>query len=153
MRLEIELATLSYGVEVEISGALLVQGEVLEMDVSLERRLLDRAADSQREIGDSIGREAAGLEARQTGEIEVTSGKIQTKLAIRQVIVWGTEVRRADGGASGKWSAVGTGLDVVELKLATREAEIALQQRNAHSVGGSVAKLDVSIAVGIGARA
>ena len=85
MRLEIELASLGDGVEVEISGALLVESEVLEMDVRLERRLLGRAADSQREIGDAIGREAAGLEARQTGEIEVTSGKIQAKLALRQV--------------------------------------------------------------------
>src|ERR1019366_3733285 len=117
------------------------------MNVRLDRRLLGSAAGSQREIGDAIRREPASLEARETGEIEVTSGKIQAKLVLRQIAV-----RRTDGGAPGKWSIVGTGIDVVELKLATGEAEIALQQRNAHSVGHAIVKLEVSISMRIGAR-
>src|SRR5271157_6552618 len=99
---------MSNRVDVEISGALLVQGEILEMNVRFERRLPGSAAGSHREIGDAVRREPAGLEARETSEIEVTSGKIQAKLILRPIAV-----RGADGGAPGKWSIVGTGVDVV----------------------------------------
>src|ERR1039458_3143745 len=88
---------MSNRIDVEISGALLVQGEILEMNMGFERRLLGSAAGSHREIGDAIRREPAGLQARETGEIEVTSGKIQAKLVLRPIAV-----RRADGGAPGK---------------------------------------------------
>ncbi len=80
VRLEIELASMGDRVDVEISGALLVEREILEMDVRFERRLIESAAGSHREIGDAIRREPAGLQAREAGEIEVTSGKIQAKL-------------------------------------------------------------------------
>ena len=64
-------------VNVEISGALLVESEVLKMNVSFNRRLLSSTAGTHREIGDAIGRDPAGLQAREAGEIEVTSGEIQ----------------------------------------------------------------------------
>ncbi len=144
-------------VNVEISGALLVQHEVLEMDVRFNRRLLRSTAGSHREIGDAIRRESVALQAREAGEIEVTSGKIQAKLSVRPADVRPanvrpTNVRHADSGAPGEWSIVGTGIDVIELKLAIGEAEIALQQRHGHSIGHSIVNLEVTIPVRIGAR-
>ena len=126
MGIEIELASMRDRVKVEISGALLVQREILKMDVRFDRRLLERAAGPHREIGDAIGRDPAGLQARKTGEIEVASRKIQAKLVVRPPTL-DAENRGTDGGAPGKWSIVGTGIDVVELKLAIGEAEVALQ--------------------------
>ena len=69
-------------VKVEISGELLVEREVLEMNVGFDRRLLERAARPHREIGDAIRRDPAGLQAREAGEIQVASGKIQAKLSV-----------------------------------------------------------------------
>src|SRR5437899_4524958 len=154
---EIEHPPMRDRVNVEISGALLVQREVLEMNVRFNRRLLGSAAGSHREIGDAIHRNPAGLQPREAGEIEVTSRKIQTKLSVGPAKVGRAEVRPTngrgtDGGAPGKWSIVGAGIDVVELKLAIGEAEITLQQRNAHSIGHSVVNLEVTIAMRIGAR-
>src|ERR1700719_1278764 len=119
------------------------------MDVRFNRRLLRSTAGSHREIGDAIRRESVALQAREAGEIEVTSGKIQTKLSVRPANRRPAEVRRTEGGAPGKWSIVGAGIDVVELKLAIGEAEIALQQRHAYSIGHSIANLEVTIAMRI----
>src|SRR5260370_1652711 len=133
---------MSDSVNVEISGALLVQREVLEMNVRFNRRLLGSAAGSHREIGDAIRRESVALQAREAGEIEVTSGKVQTKLNVGpaelgSASVRPAEVRRTDGGAPGKWSIVGAGIDIVELKLTIGEAEIALQQKHCYCIGHS----------------
>src|SRR5665811_539159 len=135
-------------VDVEIPGALLVEREILEMDVRFHRRLIESSAGAHCEIGDPIRREPAGLQAREAGEIEVTSGKIQAEGLFRR-----TEVRCTDGEAPGKWGAVGTGIDVVELQFVARDAEIALQQWNPDSVGRALVDLEVSIPVRIGARA
>src|SRR6266403_1503264 len=154
---EVELPSMRDRVDVEISGALLVESEVLKMDVRFNRRLLGSAACSHREIGDAIRCNPAGLQAREAGEIEVTSGKIQAKLSVGpakvgRAEVRPTNVRHTDGGAPGKWGIVGTGIDVVELKLTIGEAEIALQQGHAYSIGHSIANLEVTIAMRIGAR-
>src|ERR1700730_14128897 len=114
-------------INVEISGALFIEGEILKMDVRLNRRLLGSAADSHREIGDAVGRQAASLQARETGEIQVTSGKIQAKLDVRAVDIRPAEARQTDGRAAGKWSIVGAGVDVVELKLVVGDAEVTFQ--------------------------
>src|ERR1700674_784892 len=140
------------GVNVEISGALFIQREILKMDVRFNRRLLRSTTGTHREIGDAIHRNPAGLQGRKACEIEVTSGKIQAKLSVRPADVRPANARRTNGGAPGKWSIVGTGIDVVELKLTTREAEIALQQRHGHSIGHSIVNLEVTIAVRTGAR-
>src|SRR5208337_1212712 len=118
-----------------------------------ERRLLGSATGPHREIGDAIRSEATGPQARETGQIEVTSRELQSKLVLRPLVAPLGQVRCAEGGAAGKWSAEDTGFDVVELKLASGEAEIAFQQRNADSVGQSVVKIEVSIAVRTGACA
>src|SRR5450631_1691001 len=144
VRIEIELASTGDRIDVEISGALLVHGEVLQMNVRFQRRLFGSAAGSHREVGDAVHCEPTGLKARETGEVEVASGKIQAKLALRPIVI-----RRSDDGAPGQWSIVSTGVDVVELKLATCEAEIAFQHGNSHSVGHAIANLNVSIAVRI----
>src|ERR1700681_4627485 len=116
--MEIEQPSMRDRVDVEISGPLLIQREILKMNVRFNRRLLGSAAGSHREIGDAIGRESVALQAREAGEIEVASGKIEAKLSVRRAEVRPTEVRRTDGGAPGKWSIVGAGIDVIELKLA-----------------------------------
>src|ERR1700674_3800360 len=81
--IEIELCSMSDRINVEISGALFVESEVLKMYVRFNRRLLGSAARSHREVGDAIRRQASGLQAREAGEIEVASGKIQAKLSVR----------------------------------------------------------------------
>src|SRR6202162_4355948 len=91
-------------IHVKISGALFVESEVLKMYVRFNRRLLAGAAGSHREIGDAICRHPAGLQAREAGEIEVASGKIQAKLSVRPA-----HIRQTDGGAPGKWRIVGGG--------------------------------------------
>src|SRR5258708_23446203 len=117
--IEIELPSMSDRVNVEISGALLVQREVLEMNVGFDRRLLESAADPHREIGDAIRRDPAGLQAREAGEIQVPSGKIQAKLGVGPA-----DVRRTDGRAPGKWGIIGTSIDVVGLKIAIAERDV-----------------------------
>src|ERR1035437_3371362 len=113
-------------VDVEISGTLVVEREILEMDVRFHRRLVDRAARPHGEIGDPLRGEPAGLQAREAGEIEVTSGKIQAKGHFRRAGARGADARGADGKAPGKWGAVGTGIDFVKLNFPGRNAEIAL---------------------------
>src|ERR1700716_3352472 len=81
--IEVELRSMSNCINVEISGALFIEGEVFEMDVCFNRRLPGSAADSHREVGDAIRRQAAGLQARETGKIQVAPGKIQAKLKVR----------------------------------------------------------------------
>src|ERR1700686_607705 len=122
------------------------------MDVRFNRRLLRSTAGSHREIGDAIRRESAALQAREAGEIEVASGKLEAKLGVRPANRRPAEVRHTDGGAPGKWSIVGAGIDVIELKLTIGEAEIALQQRHAYSIGHSIVNLEMTIAMRIGER-
>src|ERR1700682_3766913 len=80
--IEIELCSMSDRINVEISGALLIESEILKMDVCCNRWLRGIAADSHREIGGAVVRQASGLQARKTGEIQVASGKIQAKLNV-----------------------------------------------------------------------
>src|SRR5258708_8231639 len=152
-RVEIKLGSVSDRIHEKISGTLLVESEVLKVDVRFYRRLLESARGLHREIGDAVGRQTAGLQAREAGEIEVASGKIQAKLSLRLTEVWSAKVRQAYGRAPGKWSIVGTGIDVVELQLIIGEAEITLQQRNGHAVGYAIFNFEVTIAVRVGARA
>src|ERR1700682_2876412 len=93
--IEIELCSMSDRINVEISGALFIESEILKMDVRLNRRLLGSAADSHRESADAIGRHASGLQAWEAGEIQVASGKIQAKLNVRAVDVRAADVRPA----------------------------------------------------------
>jgi len=84
--------------------------------------LLDGAGGAQREIGNSVGCEAAGLQARHVDEIEVSSGNIEAKLGLRQRIlrreaIRESEVRGTDGGAPREWGVEESRFDVVELKL------------------------------------
>ena len=51
-------------VEIEISGALFVEREVLDMHMGIDRGLLGVPLARAREIGNAIQRKAAGLEAR-----------------------------------------------------------------------------------------
>ncbi len=158
VRGELEFAALGDGVEIEISRALLVEGQVFEMEVGLDRWLLEGAAGAQREVGDSIGGEAAGLKARKMGKIEVSSGKIELKFGLRQR-AWGgeavgnSEVRCTDGGATGERGVEDSRFDVVELKLLIDKAQVTFQQRDGNAIDGSVAYFEMSVAVGMGERA
>ena len=127
MRLKVELPSVGDRIEVEISDVFLIHGEALEMDVRFDRRLLRSSAGSHLEIGDAIRRKPAGLQARETGEIEIASGKIQAKFALGQFVIRPYQVGRINGRAPRKRGTVSTGVNVVELKFATRKAEIALQ--------------------------
>src|ERR1039458_3408895 len=59
------------GVGEKIPDALFVQGQILEMHMRFERWLLRRANDVSREIGGTVHGEAAWLEPRKTGEIDI----------------------------------------------------------------------------------
>src|ERR1700676_3666952 len=74
--IEIKLTSMRDGVEVEITCALPIESKVLEMNVGIDRRLRGSAACSQGEVGDAIRREAAGLQAREMGDVQVTSRDI-----------------------------------------------------------------------------
>ena len=126
MRRKVELPSIGDRIDVEISDVFLIHGEALEMDVRFDRGLILSSADSHLEIGDAIRREPAGLQARETGEIEVASGKIESKFAPGQFVFRPSQVRRVNGCTPGKRSAVSTGVNVVELKFAAGKAEIAL---------------------------
>src|SRR5260370_10603735 len=147
------LTAVGDGAHADSSGARLAKGEVLEMNGRFHRRLVDGAAGSDREISDSIRREPAGLQAREPGEIEITSGKIQAERRFRGTAARCTDAGRTDGKVAGQWSIVSTGIDVVELQFAARDAQVALQQWNLHSVGPALVDLEVSIPCRIGARA
>ncbi len=59
--LNAQLAAASHRIEVEVSGAFLVESEIAEMNVRFDRRLLRRAAGFGREIDAALHREPAGL--------------------------------------------------------------------------------------------
>ncbi len=53
-RVEIELGSVSDRINEKISGAFLVESEVLKVDVRFNRRLLESARGLHREIGDAV---------------------------------------------------------------------------------------------------
>src|SRR5437879_3758169 len=118
---EIEQPPTRDRVNVEISGALLVQREVLEMNVRFNRRLLGSAAGSHREIGDAIHRNPAGLQPREAGEIAVTFSKIQTKLGVGPAKVGRVEVRTPSVRERGTGVEARRGVAVNERAIACGE--------------------------------
>src|ERR1700691_3575003 len=151
---DVELPSAGHRVKIEISGTFMVEGEILEVDVGFDGRLLGSTTRPNREAGDSLDGEPAGLHTGETGQIKVTSRKIQPKLVLPPIdfrpVVRQVEVRGADCRTAGKLGAVGTGIDVVELELVTRQTKVALQERNADAVSDSIANLEMPVAVGVG---
>src|SRR5882757_3753535 len=124
-----------YCIEIKISRPFLVKSEIVEMNVSLDRRLLWRAARFRREIGPAIHREAAALQLRKMHEVQILSGDIRMKLSSGKVHCAGRARR----------SVIQTSGQVAKLQFVTYQAEIAAQEWEDNSVNSSVVNLNVPL--------
>src|SRR5229473_6436292 len=101
--LNTQLPAASHRIEVEVSGAFLVESEIAEMNVRFDRRLLRCTAGVGRKIDAAPHREPAGLEFGEMDEIQIASGEIQPKLLAGNVHGGRSEERRVGKECRSRW--------------------------------------------------
>ena len=141
--LDRKLTAVGSGIHVEVPGALFVESQIAKMDVGFHRRLLDRTCTPNREVSLAIHGDAVTLQFGEAREVQVTTRKADVERI----------ARCTHRGASAHRSAVEAALQVVELKLAIRQAEIAAQERDWCAIRTAVADLQPALPVRTCARA
>ncbi|MGO9165788.1 MAG: hypothetical protein ACLP56_02840 [Candidatus Sulfotelmatobacter sp.] len=135
-----KLAALGDGLQVEVAGKFVIEGEIAEVDVRVDSGRVRCAGSFEEEVGAPFDGEAVGIELANAGEIEIISRYVEAEGAGGGVV----------GGASGDDGIVMKEMDVIESEFAVGEVEGGVELPNSLTVDGAVVEVDPSVGAGIG---
>src|SRR5262252_6673417 len=137
MRLDLQLAATRQGIDEEVSGPLLVECKISEMDVGFKRRLFQGAVGISGEIHLSIDGKPGGFESRKAGQIQIASGQAHAELPALKSNHNITRNRRP----------INTGLDFGELDLCLIEGDSTSQKWDRRLIYLGIVDLESSLAM------